>query len=262
MLELETPIIFNKKIAARTYLMGIRSEDLAAQAKPGQFVMIRVSPTIDPLLRRPFSICAVRAEDLTLILYRVVGKGTRIMSRSKEGDPIHVLGPLGRGFEIPEEKSETILVAGGIGLAPLIFLLRAMGEEAGILLIGYRSENEVVLLEEVGLAGKDVRISTDDGTAGHHGPVTDLLEKYMEMPDVNPSGIFACGPLPMLKKVSSMALQKNIPCHVSLESAMACGLGACQGCAVKAYQDEKRPYLHVCKDGPVFDAQLLDWDRL
>jgi dihydroorotate dehydrogenase electron transfer subunit len=137
-----------------------------------------------------------------------------------------------------------------------------MGEEAGILLIGYRSSNELVLLEEVGIAGKDVRISTDDGTAGHHGFVTDLLERYMDLPDVDPSAIFACGPIPMLKKVASMAGEKNIPCHVSLEAVMACGIGACQGCAVKAGSREKSPYFHVCKDGPVFDARGLDWDQL
>ncbi|MFC1883142.1 dihydroorotate dehydrogenase electron transfer subunit [Thermodesulfobacteriota bacterium] len=262
MIDLETAIIFNKKVASGTFLMGIRSEEMAVEARPGQFVMIRVRSGIDPLLRRPFSICAVRGGDLLLILYRVVGKGTRIMSEAGKGEKISILGPLGRGFELPEKGGDSLLISGGIGVAPLVFLSRVMKKDSPAFLMGYRSSNELVLLEEVGLSGENIHISTDDGTAGYHGFVTGLLARYLRESKKKPSGIFVCGPLPMMKKAVEISANRGIPCQVSLESSMACGIGACQGCAVKSAHGQPKEYLHVCQDGPVFDAAGLNWDRL
>ena len=262
MFEQNSLIIFNKRLVPDTFLMALESPEICAEAKPGQFVMIRVTSGIDPLLRRPFSICGTRGDDRLLILYRVVGRGTAIMSKAKKGEKLDILGPLGSGFDLPKRDRNAVLVAGGIGVAPLIFLAQATDARKTAFLAGYRSENEILPFEEFGLDVMEIFISTDDGTAGHHGFVTELLENHLAGFSEDPPLIFSCGPLPMLKHVAGLALSKNIPCQVSLETNMACGLGACQGCAVMASSEETRTYFHVCQDGPVFDIQKLDWKKL
>jgi dihydroorotate dehydrogenase electron transfer subunit len=260
-IERNTQIIFNKKIASGTFLMGLKSAEIVIQARPGQFVMIRVGPNTDPLLRRPFSICGTRGEDLFLILYRVVGKGTAIMSNAMKGEKLSVVGPLGRGFEPPEPGRKSLFLAGGIGVAPLVFLAQAIKNNL-VFIAGYRSANEIVPIEQVGLSLTDISIATDDGTAGHPGFVTELLESHLAGPTEGHPKIFTCGPLPMLKRVAALAIERDIPCQVSLEATMACGLGACQGCAVRASKDSNKTYYHVCRDGPVFDVHTLDWESL
>ena len=260
MIEQNSKIVFNKRLAPETFLMALESPEVVDKAKPGQFVMIRVTPGIDPLLRRPFSICGTRGDDLFLILYKVVGRGTAIMSKAGGGEKLAVLGPLGRGFDLPKRDCNSVLVAGGIGVAPLIFLARAIDAGKIAFLSGYRSKNEILPLGQFGLDAMETLISTDDGTAGHHGFVTELLENHLAGFSEDPPIVFSCGPLPMLKRVAELALKRNIPCQVSLETSMACGLGACQGCAVRASSKENRTYFHVCQDGPVFDAETLDWE--
>jgi len=241
--------------------MGLKSSEIVAEARPGQFVMIRLSPNTDPLLRRPFSICTTRGEDLFLILYKVVGKGTAIMSNAGKGERLSVLGPLGMGFELPEPGRKSLLVAGGIGVAPLVFLAHSV--KTGVtFMAGYRSSNEMIPVDQVGLGRTDISIATDDGTMGHQGFVTELLESHLAGPAEDPPNIFACGPLPMLKRIAALAVERDIPCQVSLEANMACGIGACQGCAVTASKDGNITYYHVCRDGPVFDVNTLDWESL
>ena len=259
MFEQNAKIVFNKRLAPETFLMALKSPELVAEARPGQFVMIRVTQGINPLLRRPFSICGTRGDDLFLILYKVVGRGTAIMSKARGGEKLSVLGPLGRGFDLPKRDCNSVLVAGGIGVAPLIFLAQAIDAEKIAFLAGYRSENEMLPLEKFGLDAMETLVSTDDGTAGHHGFVTELLESQLEYFSEDPPLIFSCGPLHMLSRVAELTLKKKRPCQVSLETHMACGLGACQGCAVRASSEENRTYFHVCQDGPVFDVQKLDW---
>ncbi len=258
MIEESTEIVFNKRIAWNTFFMGFRSASMADAAKPGQFVMMQVRSGIDPLLRRPFSICGVN-RDVLLILYRVVGRGTVILSQKKTGDFMHVLGPLGKGFEPPGEAVQPILVAGGMGIAPLIFLSLTLTRKDQQFLAGYGMLSEVVSLDHLGIVGLSPSIATEDGSQGHLGRVTDLLESVLSVKE-KPVSIFTCGPLPMLKAVAQIAIGQNIPCQVSLESNMACGVGACQGCAVRKAPDSNRPYAHVCQDGPVFDAKTLDWE--
>lgn len=257
-------IISNKEVAAGTYLMRLRSPDMARAARAGQFVMIRVRPGRDPLLRRPFSIAGVEQGELLLILYRVVGRGTEIMAQTRERERIWVLGPLGKGFTTPQRDHLSLLVAGGMGLAPLLFLAQAIHAGDARLMLGFGTAAEMVALEHFGDVGMDVSTATDDGTAGHAGPVTDLLGAFLEGEGQNKRRlcIFACGPGPMLKKVAAMALEQGIACQASLEAAMACGLGACQGCAVKAAEGEQRAYYHVCADGPVFPVGAIDWGGL
>ena len=264
MFEHYAEIVFNKKIAPRTYLMGLSSPEVVAVARPGQFVMVRVRAGIDPLLRRPFSIAGTKDGELLLILYRVVGKGTAIMGETREGERLSLLGPLGKGFKLPKRNQTSLVVAGGIGIAPLFFLIQSMKSRSAHLMTGFGSADEIIDIDQVGDFPVDVSIATDDETAGHGGPVTDLVEVFLRdrTPNKDPLSIFACGPEPMLKKVAAMALDRDLPCQVSLEAAMACGVGACQGCAIKASTNENRAYYHVCADGPVFPVQSIDWDSL
>ena len=261
MIEESTEVVFNKRVAPNTFFMGVRSVSMATEAKPGQFVMIRVRSGMDPLLRRPFSICGVKG-DVLLILYRVVGHGTAILGQKKPGDLLRVLGPLGKGFEPPGGDVQPILAAGGMGIAPLIFLSLTLERKDQQFLVGYGNSSEVVSLDPLGIVGLVLSIATEDGSQGHHGRVTDLLDLRLSTLKGNPPAIFTCGPLPMLKAVAKMAFDRAIPCQVSLESAMACGVGACQGCAVRKGHASTKPYAHVCQDGPVFEAKTLDWEAL
>lgn len=263
MIEQKTEILFNKEIARDTLLMGLRSPEIVVGAKPGQFVMIRVRPGIDPLLRRPFSICAVQDDELLLILYRVVGKGTAIMAEISEGDSFSVLGPLGKGFALPDPHQQSILVAGGIGVAPLLFLAQDIRTGPIQLMMGFGSAAEIIALELILDRIIDFVIATDDGSAGHAGPVTDLLESQLNQQEFekDTASIFTCGPKPMMKKVATMALERGIPCQASLEAIMACGVGVCQGCSIKASSKEDHIYCHVCTDGPVFPAKAIDWNE-
>jgi dihydroorotate dehydrogenase electron transfer subunit len=227
--------------------------------------MIRVNTEFDPLLRRPFSICAVPDDNIICILYRVVGKGTTILSRKKEGEYLSVLGPLGKCFEPPEIDKKALLVGGGIGVAPLLFLAQTMKERGFEFMAGFRTSGEIIDRGETGFFPNNISLATDDGSEGHAGPVTGLLEEYMSRkPDQTGSlSIFSCGPSPMLKKVVSIAADLNITCQVSMEAAMACGLGVCQGCAVRALSPKNHSrYYHVCKDGPVFIANSIDWSSI
>lgn len=261
-IEQDAEIGFNKRVAEGVFLMGLRSRGIAAEARPGQFVMIRAGQDMDPLLRRPFSICGVQ-NDRVLILYRVVGRGTRILSEARAGDLVQILGPLGNGFAGLETGQHAILVAGGMGIAPLLFLSCSLAPDRYTLLAGFGSADQMVGADELGLPGLDISIATDDGSAGHHGLVTELLEKETAGIDGRRvARIFSCGPLPMLKAVATIAREGGIPCQVSLEAAMACGLGACQGCAVKTGTGQARAYWHVCQDGPVLDAASLDWGAI
>jgi len=260
MFEVLSQIVSNRRITDDTWLMALRSPEIARAARPGQFVMIRVSPGLDPLLRRPFSICGVR-EDFCQVLYRVVGKGTNLMTELREEEKLWVLGPLGKGFAEPQGNRRRLLVGGGIGMAPLVFLSQFHGEKELAFMTGFRSAKDIILPQTI--SGKDtgLLIATDDGSQGHHGPVTDLLndvlrEKRGEV------AVFACGPKPMLRRVAETTIPLKIPCQVSLEANMACGLGLCQGCAVQASAGSDRSYLYVCKEGPVFDAEEIDWELI
>ncbi len=262
MIEEQAGIVFNREVVHKTYYMGLRSPRIAGTARPGQFVMLRVSDGVDPLLRRPFSVCRVEGDAVFGILYRVVGRGTAIMSRAHEGERLSVLGPLGRGFRLPTAGRRSLLVGGGIGIAPLIFLAITIVKGVRAFLAGYRSAGDVIPIERVGLGSK-ISIATDDGTAGHRGFVTELLKGYVEgAGEERDSVVYACGPLPMLKEVAALTTRRGIPCQVSLETSMACGVGACQGCSVRGSLGKGRPYHQVCQEGPVFDAEAVDWKDL
>jgi dihydroorotate dehydrogenase electron transfer subunit len=263
MMNEQAEVAFNRPLTSETWLMGLRSMAVAQSAYPGQFVTIRVREGVDPLLRRPFSICGTEG-DLFLVLYRVVGKGTEIMSREIGiGDRVSVLGPLGRGFIIPDEERRLLLIGGGLGIAPLLFLAQRLGSRKFRFMAGFGSASQCIPAQEVLDLSVKLEIATDDGTEGHHGLVSELLEKCLrESSGETAVQIFACGPAGMLKNVASTAMTLGIPFQASLEAPMACGLGACLGCVVKAAPTEERSYYYVCKDGPVFSARMIDWGSL
>jgi dihydroorotate dehydrogenase electron transfer subunit len=260
MFEVLVEIASNQRVTDDTWLMALRSEEIAQAARPGQFVMIRVRPGLDPLLRRPFSICGVE-KDLFLVLYRVVGKGTSLMTELGQGKRLWVLGPLGKGFTVPEKSTSPLLVGGGIGIAPLMFLRQLRKEKKIAFLVGFRSAKDIISPQRITGENRGFMVATDDGTKGHHGPVTDLIEERLRK-NAGELVVYACGPKPMLKKVAERAMALGIPCQVSLEAHMACGLGACQGCAVKASASSEKTYFYVCKEGPVFEAEEIDWEMI
>lgn len=258
MIDTRVSIRFNEPAAEGIFLMGLEAPAILRSARPGQFVMIGLGEGIDPLLRRPFSICGRTGDDTLLILYRVVGRGTAMLSRLKEGAELACLGPLGRGFVLPEDGGAIVAVAGGIGIAPLVGLMQSLNGRPCECLIGCRTLAELVPLDRFQLRDVAVRIATDDGSSGRRGLVTDLLEERLgRKGDGAPSMVCACGPQAMLREVARLAVKASVPCQVSLEARMACGVGACQGCVVGAAAGAG--YLRVCREGPVLDAAGVDW---
>jgi dihydroorotate dehydrogenase electron transfer subunit len=234
-----------------------------ARAHPGQFVMVRFPEQIDPLLPRPFSIHRlIKQAGVTTgleLLYKVVGKGTHALSLRQPGDHLSLTGPLGRGFAVPADVARINIVAGGIGVAPMIFFLDYLKELkhdlAGIeVFLGGRSKVDLLCLDEFAALGVPVHMTTDDGSSGEHCLVTDPLEIAVvkNRPDI----IFACGPMEMLACVAGVADKHGVACQVSIETMMACGMGACLGCAVAGRKNSDK-YLHACLNGPVFDIREL-----
>lgn len=246
----ETPSCFRLSIAC----------DGFSSAQPGQFVTLHLPGTLTPLLRRPFSIHRQTASGTQItgieILYKVVGDFTRALTKLKPGDGIDILGPLGNGFKVLPQFEKIILVGGGIGIAPLMFLAESLAKTGNDLsgstaCLGGRTAEDVLrplVFQSVGLA---VRVTTDDGSAGTQGLVTGSLENCLA--EGLPDRIYACGPMPMLRAVADIANKKNLPCELSVETIMACGLGACLGCAINKNETTGK-YQHVCINGPVFDS--------
>jgi dihydroorotate dehydrogenase electron transfer subunit len=231
---------------------------IAASAKPGQFVMIRAGVGKDPLLRRPFSVHQTSSDGRIQIYFKVVGRGTEILSQVKKDQELSVLGPLGRGFRL-DLQAPAIIVGGGLGIAPMLFLAkencrlkRRCNEDLIVLAARQKGELEH-LLDDFKRLGLRLLTATDDGSLGHHGLVTELLQQL-----TLPSGctVYCCGPEPMMAGVSKICQSLDISCQVSVESVMACGMGACLGCSRPAKDGS---YTHVCLNGPVYDAEELVW---
>jgi len=258
MVQVKAKIIYNKRTRGNYYYASFSAPSIAKEASPGQFVTIRVSNGREALLRRPLSIHRANALKIEF-MYEVVGKGTEILSQKKTGEYLDVIGPLGNGFDYRLPITDyrlPILVAGGMGVAPLVFLAEKLRGIKNIALIGAKTKNQILCEKEFKDLGCEVKISTDDGSRGFKGRATDLLQDLLRAMSQEPrAAIYACGPRPMLKEVSSISKRHNIPAQLSLEEHMACGIGACLGCAVETRDGYKR----VCKDGPVFTADEIIW---
>ncbi|MDO5555568.1 MAG: dihydroorotate dehydrogenase electron transfer subunit [Clostridia bacterium] len=233
--------------------------EIAKMALPGQFIEIKVSDTFEPFLRRPISIYnADKENELIEFIFQVRGRGTGFLSQVEEGDLLDVVGPLGdSAFDIKKYKNIAI-IGGGIGIFPLYELAKNSIKQANTYTyLGFRNKELVILEKEFKKVSTKLTITTDDGTYGEKGYAIDYLKSDFD--NLNIDSLFACGPLPMLKKVKEFAESKNIYCQLSLEQRMACGIGACMGCSVKLEtNDDSIKYARVCKDGPVFESNKIN----
>jgi dihydroorotate dehydrogenase electron transfer subunit len=232
--------------------------DWLQQARPGQFIMLRVHTDTDPLLRRPISISAAGPRGIE-ILFKIRGSGTERMAAWPIGHTVDIIGPLGNGFMPPGPAQQICLVAGGIGVAPLIGLARWLilnrPDCAVHMLIGAGSCADSDAFEPFAPEGCALHISTDDGSRGRQGTVIDMLTADFSLgPD---TVLYGCGPMPMLKALAGVARSSGTKCQISLEAHMACGIGACLGCTVSAHTSNGPAQLRVCAEGPVFDAGII-----
>ncbi|MDP2929151.1 MAG: dihydroorotate dehydrogenase electron transfer subunit [Candidatus Omnitrophota bacterium] len=300
MKQLKVEIAENKKISQNFYRMRVESAYLAKNSKPGQFVEVKCFDGFEPLLRRPLGVHRILNNGIE-ILYEVVGKGTELLSCKRVGGTIDIIGPLGNGFSFTRSMvsglRSTVLIAGGIGVAPLVALAESLAYSVQriayrknpkiYVLIGAKTKSHILCADEFKKIGCKVIVSTEDGSMGTKGLATDLLEdllsakRYPLPPKADPPQaenaiLYACGPVAMLRAVAKIAETKRIPCQVSMEERMACGVGVCLGCPVKvrtaynvqrtaltryAQRNTQYEYKMVCKDGPVFDAKEIMWER-
>ena len=244
----------NTRLGEGLYQLVLDAPQIAAAAQCGQFVHIACGE--GNLLRRPISICEA-GEGRLRIVFQVKGSGTEWLADRKEGDTLDVLGPLGHGFDTAALGARPVLLGGGIGVPPMLQAAKC-AKAAGAApraILGFRNKGAVILEEDF-RAVCETFVTTDDGSYARHGFVTDVLKELV----ADATGVAACGPKPMLKAIAAIAKQAGLPCQVSMEERMGCGIGACLvcACALKAENGETR-YGHVCKDGPVFNAEEVEW---
>ncbi|MCX8044303.1 MAG: dihydroorotate dehydrogenase electron transfer subunit [Desulfobacterota bacterium] len=245
-----------EECAPGIFFFAITAPDIAHRAMPGQFIMVHVpGGGTDPLLPRPFSICGTEGS-LLYLLIKVKGIGTQRISNLQEGQFLHIIGPLGNYFVLPDRNTNAILVAGGIGIAPLLFLGTYLQQHSSPnkfkLLYGIPSAKEASVLERFSHLLCYCDIATEDGTTGFHGTVVDLLDTHIRkiaFSQTKDLFIYACGPRPMLTALAAITQNYHITCQASFETKMACGVGACMGCVIS---DRNGVYKRICADGPVF----------
>ena len=268
MILANSQILWNRSLGEAYRCMGMATGDAYKTARPGQFVMVKIDSGFAPLLRRPFSIHRLidpgDGNAGIELLYKMVGPTTDQMGGLRPGDSLSLLGPLGRGFTVPPELSRTALVGGGIGIAPLVFLASGLiaashGPDSIGVFLGGRSAADLLCADDFSEMGLRVSTTTDDGSVGEKGLVTGPLERALATGDIQQ--VYACGPLGMLKGVAALAEKYQVACQVSIETIMACGMGACMGCAVKSKDTLEDRCRHACLDGPVFDAGQIILDH-
>lgn len=249
-------VIEHSPVDKDLYELEFIAPKIAHECMPGQFVHVLPGSTLDPLLRRPISLYDVDKNlgSITL-LYKVVGKGTNLFTKIKTNEHVNVMGPLGKGFTLVSNQN-VVLVGGGVGIAPLIYLARRLKENNCNVTVLHGAENrdQLVTIDKLRSMGVEFMPATMDGTAGYKGLVTDLLTKKL-IPD-KIDYLYTCGPEAMMSIVADYGRKHGILTEVSLEEHMACGVGACLGCARKLKPDDET-YVKVCKDGPVFNSKDL-----
>ena len=269
-LDIDAAVISNTRLSDDYSVLALAAPEIAAVAQPGQFVMVKPSRGMDPLLRRPFSVFEILRNDdgsargLTIFNKRV-GKGTALLYEIEPGARLEVLGPLGRPFEPVDPPAEAWMVAGGVGLAPFVTLteaLRARGTHA-TLFYGARRAVDLHRAEVFERLGVDLVFATEDGSRGHRGYITGPLSDALTRRSARHVRVYACGPTPMMRAVAELAAAHGCPCEVSLEQVMGCGMGGCYSCVVPAREPGGVPHhTRSCIDGPVFDANRLVWEAL
>ena len=273
MLEQTVTIIANERDTDQYFRLVLRAPQIAPLIQPGQFAHVRILPLKDALLRRPFSIFQVEGDTFS-ILYKTVGKGTEVLSRMRAGEELSVIAPLGHGFTVPQAGGETpLLVAGGYGMAAM-FLLAQRSPQKGIVFVGGRRRVDILCEKEFAAIGWEVRATTEDGSHGEKGLVTQPL--LTEMQKAKGKGqklkLFSCGPTPMLKAIGKIAEDFSLPCELSMDEHMCCGVGTCLTCVIKVKTDDGSrraeaqqreggwEYQRTCTEGPVFDSRQIVWE--
>jgi dihydroorotate dehydrogenase electron transfer subunit len=264
----------NTLLARSTYCIRLHAPELARAIRPGQFLMLRMLGTTDPLLGRPFALYDTVLDEqgrpvAVDVVYLVVGKLTGLLAQLRAGDRLEAWGPLGNGFPDLSGRDHIGLVAGGIGQTPFLAHVRQLLGQRGYggraphreaqrvsLFYGVRTADLAAGVDDFRAAGAEVHLATDDGSLGFHGFVTQLLEQHAP-----PQHLVGCGPEPMLRALRTLARRWGVPCHLSLETPMACGLGICFSCVTRVRADAGWDYRRVCADGPIFDAAELAWDE-
>ena len=249
------PIISNVEVLPNIYLLQARAPEIAVLAYPGQYVMVRCGEGYDMPLRRPLGIHRISKESISL-LYTVVGRGTEWLSQRKAGERADLFGPLGNGFEIYPSSRNLLLVAGGVGVAPLVTLAEhAITTNRAVKLVIGEKNAAKIYPERLLPSGIKPVVTTEDGSLGQKGMVTDILPQFISDADQ----VFVCGPLPMYKAIAKMGRKLgNKPTQVLLETVLGCGVGACLSCSIETRQGRKL----VCKDGPVFEFGDILWDKM
>jgi dihydroorotate dehydrogenase electron transfer subunit len=270
--DIDAAVIANRRLSADYNVLALSAPEIAAAARPGQFVMIKTSGGQDPLLRRPFSIFEILRDAAgapigVSIFNKRVGAGTTLLSRVEAGARLPLLGPLGRPFEPVDPPAEAWMVAGGVGLAPFVTLAAALADRGTrtTLFYGARRAEELYCVDLFEALGVAIVLSTEDGTSGVRGRITVPLGDALETrPLGQPVKLYVCGPTPMMRACAQLAHRHGRACDVSLEQVMGCGLGGCYSCVALAAGPGGGPPHHTrtCLEGPVFDAQRIVWDAL
>jgi dihydroorotate dehydrogenase electron transfer subunit len=264
MLEQIVQIVSNQRDTDSYFRLVLSAPKIAPLIQPGQFAHVRIPPLKAALLRRPFSIFQVEGETFS-ILYKTVGKGTETLSRMRAGDELSVIAPLGHGFTVPKAGEATpLLVAGGYGMAAM-YLLAQRSSQKGIVFVGGRQRVDILCEKEFQALGWDVRVTTEDGSYGEKGIVTQPLITELRTPHsaLRTPKLYACGPTPMLKAVGKIAEDFKVPAELSMDEHMCCGVGVCLTCVIPVkIGDGLRDweYQRTCTEGPVFDSRLVAWE--
>jgi len=243
--------------------LTFRSESISKGLEPGNFVHIRTSEDYDPLFRRAMSIHSAEGAFFS-VFFRIIGKGTARLARMVRGDRADVVGPLGNTFKLPEGDEQVLMVAGGTGMPPLYFLAKRLLMTGGLkaeqitFLSGIGGKNDRWLTEDPTTLGVNCQISSDDGTIGHHGFVTELLMAQLNKLDIAGTRVYSCGPEAMMREVSRICMERDVRCQLSLEGDMPCGIGTCLGCVVQV-RGQADEFKRICKDGPVFDNTEVEF---
>jgi len=270
-LQRTAAVLENVRLARDTWRIRLHEPEIAAAIRPGQFLMVRLPRTTDPLLGRPFAlydtVLDAHGQPIGLdVVYLVVGKQTQRLTSSRTGDKIELWGPLGNGFPELSTRESVALVAGGIGQTPFLAYARELlgirgygglparrRVEQVAIYYGVRTADLAAGVDDFRAAGAVVHLASDDGSIGHHGFITQLLEQHTP-----PQHIVGCGPGPMMKALADRAQRWEVPCHLSLETPMACGVGICFSCVTRVRTPEGWDYRRVCVEGPVIDASCLE----
>ena len=258
MLEQTVQIVSNERDTDSYFRLVLRAPQIAPLIQPGQFAHVRILPLKDALLRRPFSIFQATSDTFS-ILYKTVGKGTDALSRMRAGGELSVIAPLGHGFSVPKAGGEIpLLVAGGYGMAAM-YLLAQRSPQKGIVFVGGRKRVDILCEKEFAALGWEVRVTTEDGSHGEKGLVTQPLLAELKR---GASGkiIYACGPMGMLKAVGKIAEDFNVPAELSMDEHMCCGVGVCLTCVIPVKTGDSWEYQRTCSEGPVFDSRQVVWE--